>query len=297
MINVFFTFHSEIPNVESPESIGSTSPDYPGAGSTNNKQFSHNSISIDEIGNFFLDEMNAGSCSSMNYDDIDEIDTNNMEIYDNEKLAPLIKKEFLRQEKKTKAKNSLSMKNNQQKSAQKSEVQTLQQQFKKEPVDNQPTLVTPTQFKVSKNPQSASNSQNSSLLLPKNNQGYKKPVEATKTTSSVDNDLLAQFLVANNANQVEPMNSAAQTTQPSSSGKSLNNGKNLNDFLVTNEMPQTIFDENSQVIFLSNFYPKVNFNFEFSFRDSWATTYNCLVEHMMKMVWPITRIMLKRLDK
>lgn len=236
-----------------------------------NKQFLQNLIRSDEFQNFFLDDISAGSSDHFNYDEIDEIDTNNMAIYDDEgndlgtKLAPLIKKETIKQEKTVNSKNPASYGFNQQQNVgqrgqkRSADGQTLQKKLKQEPLEN-PSKIAPDPLKISnKKPQNPVNSKNPSLLLSKNNQfqsGNKKSPDSGKSVNLLDTDILSEFLVSttNNNNITVPssstMSSASAnqvTTQPSSSGKSLNNGKSINNYLATNEMPHTIFDENSQV--------------------------------------------------
>jgi hypothetical protein len=86
----------------------------------------------------------------------------------------------------------------------------------------------------------------------------KKQTEARKNDSGAnnkqnDNDILFDLLENSQSSNPPPpplMNVVDVNQQPSSSGKSLTNGKTMmygkDDYLVPNEIPQVIFDENSQ---------------------------------------------------
>ena len=187
--------------------------------------------------NYVLDNDDADDDgnSSMNYDDIDEIDTNNMAIYG----VPHIKKEkvdkpMMRTRQQTGAAESASM---------------LQQQFKQEPMDTISTTITSNRRKGDRNPAGKS------LLIsskPKNIQEDSNVSSSEAAADMMINLINEQQQQQQQQQQLQQqqqkpiIDQALPTTSSASHPQGLRNRQD--SFLLQNELPQALFEENSQVI-------------------------------------------------
>lgn len=262
---------SEIPNVQSPvDSDASQSPVRPGS-----KTLQRDSFLQDEFPNFLLDEVSfdSGASGGLNYDEVDEIDTDNMAVYNdddeiNKKLAPLIKQEIIKQEIAKRSRQSKpaiiiqQQKDNQKRSS------AVLSKLKQEPledlliVNNAKKIKTQQPSPPPVNSINGENINNKSLLINSNNNivNTQNNIELTEKNlpeslnfvqgngkKLTDNDLISEFLIANSPQAMATnMNVIDQpTTSTGSNGKNLMYSKN--DYMVPDAMPQAIFDENSQV--------------------------------------------------
>lgn len=235
----FSPYFSEIPNVQSPDSTASHSPNETSG--------------------------SGGSGGNISYDDIDEIDTENMAIYNDEdeddelnrELAPLIKQEIIKQEN-----NSRRTRHSQppiviqpQKNNQKIGFINATK-LKREPTDDAGSVQVSNKRMRQEIPQVANNNSNNgnvqSLLINSNSnhKGDKKlPEIVAPNNSNIDNNkksnnLLSDFLITDVTSQPNLNVDLPQPSSSRSNGKSMMYGK---DYLVPDEMPKAIFDENSQV--------------------------------------------------
>lgn len=241
-------YYSEVPSVQSPGSISSQSPYRPGSSCYDDDVINANiikqiqsqsqplspaelySVMSNEYANhnYVLDNdgVDDDDNSSMNYDDVDEIDTNNMAIYG----VPQIKKEKV---------DKPMMRTRQQTGAAES-ASVLQQQFKQEPMDSIPTAI------ISNRRKGDRNIAGKSLLIsskPKNIQQ-----DSNISSSEAAADMMINLINEQQQQQQQQkpiVDEALPTTSSASHPQGLRNRQD--SFLLQNELPQALFEENSQV--------------------------------------------------
>ncbi|CAO1420763.1 unnamed protein product [Diamesa serratosioi] len=239
----------EVPSVQSPGSISSQSPYRPGSSCYDDDVINANiikqiqsqsqplspaelySVMSNEYANhnYVLDNDGVDEDeNSMNYDDVDEIDTNNMAIYG----VPQIKKEkvdkpMMRTRQQTGAAESASM---------------LQQQFKQEPMESHPTAITSNRRKADRSPAGKS------LLIsskPKNIQEDSNISSSEAAADMMINLINEQQQQQQQQQQQKPIvDQSLPTTSSASHPQGLRNRQD--SFLLQNELPQALFEENSQ---------------------------------------------------
>lgn len=181
--------------------------------------------------NYVLDNDDADDDgnSSMNYDDIDEIDTNNMAIYGVQHIKKeKVDKPMMRTRQQTGAAESASV---------------LQQQFKQEPMDSVSTGITSNRRKGDR-------TAGKSLLIsskPKNIQEDSNVSSSEAAADMMINLINEQQQQQQQLQQQKPVvDQALPTTSTAVHPQGLRNRQD--SFLLQNELPQALFEENSQVI-------------------------------------------------